>query len=164
MKRTTFDRWRFRFRRLRRIDPAALWELGRAQLELLRARAELSIRPKGKLLDLDSNPPLPEPDPVLIGRAERLSLALERAAENGLFRPSCLVRSLALRRLLNARGIVGSRIRIGVRNTGGEFQAHAWVEYGSVVLGDRAFHVERFVPLLESKQIHLPVVDEDLAP
>ena len=44
----------------------------------------------------------------------------------------CLVRALVLTRLLARRGIPSSVV-LGVRG-GGEFEAHAWVEYGEIPL------------------------------
>ncbi len=52
---------------------------------------------------------------ALVARTVR---ALDRAARRGLFRPSCLVRSLALLRLLERGGVSGARMRIGVRREG----------------------------------------------
>ncbi len=87
------------------------------------------------------------PDSIML--ASRLSLAVVRAAEHGLFRPVCLVRAIALHRMLEARGINGSRICIGVRYERGRFSAHAWVEYGDRVLGDHAGYVGAFAPLIQ---------------
>jgi hypothetical protein len=48
---------------------------------------------------------------------------------------NCLKRSLVLWALLRCQGI-DSQLRIGVRQTAGEFAAHAWVDYDGVVLND----------------------------
>ncbi len=77
-------------------------------------------------------------------RASAIGLAVERAAAHGLFRPFCLVRAMALRELLLSENILGASIRIGVRRQNGEFQAHAWVLWGTTVLGDRPAHVATF--------------------
>lgn len=77
-------------------------------------------------------------------RAYEIALAVTRAARFGLFRPHCLVLAIAIRDLLESNGITGSSIRVGVRRHGREFQAHAWVQWGRNVLGDRADHVRRF--------------------
>jgi len=81
-------------------------------------------------------------------------LAVERAADYGVFRANCLVRAVALQRLLEARGFPGSAVRVGARVDRGHFTAHAWVEYAGHVLGDRDWHVQRFTPLapIEVKQ------------
>jgi hypothetical protein len=78
--------------------------------------------------------------------AQRLSLAVQRAAEHGLFRPTCLVRSVALQRMLWRRGHHAARIQIGVQPGEDNLQAHAWVELGDLVLGDQPYHVQRFEP------------------
>ncbi len=92
------------------------------------------------------------PDSATLSRAEALALAVGRAAEFGVFRPLCLVRAVALNRVLERHGIKGSRVRVGVRMRNGRFAAHAWVEYGDRVLGDSEAHVGSFVELSE---VHL---------
>lgn len=52
-----------------------------------------------------------------------------------LYHPSCLTRSLVLRHLLLRRGIP-AELRLGVSTAGGQFAAHAWVEYDGRVLND----------------------------
>src|SRR5213076_2839350 len=59
---------------------------------------------------------------------------LNRASTYGLFRPRCLVRAVALLRVLEARGRTGAIIRVGVRVLDGDFTAHAWVEYAGHVI------------------------------
>lgn len=48
---------------------------------------------------------------------------------------NCLKQSLTLWFLLRRRGI-NSALRVGVRRHEGDFQAHAWVEYGGCVVND----------------------------
>lgn len=79
--------------------------------------------------------------------ARRIALAVNRAATFGLFRPKCLVKSRALRKLLDEDGIVGATVRVGVQLTEGRFRAHAWVEYAGQVVGDDPAAVARFVPM-----------------
>jgi hypothetical protein len=47
----------------------------------------------------------------------------------------CLQRSLALCLLLERRGF-NTQLKIGVRKSGGDLEAHAWVEYFGKVLND----------------------------
>ena len=89
--------------------------------------------------------------------AREWALAVGRAARYGLFRPKCLVRSLALVQLLDHAGIQGARIRAGVRFHHDHFTAHAWVELGDKVLSDPAHYVARFEPWADLR------VFEDLA-
>lgn len=77
--------------------------------------------------------------------AVQAAAAVRRAAERGIFRPRCLVRSVALTRMLDARGIRGSAIGIGVRVNDGGFAAHAWVELGGRMLGELPQHTRSFV-------------------
>jgi hypothetical protein len=87
--------------------------------------------------------------------ARRLGLAIVRAARFGVFRPQCLVRSVALSRMLTSRGIDGAVVKIGVRRAGGEFLAHAWVELAGETIGDADEHVGTFVQLT-NLDVHRP--------
>ncbi len=59
---------------------------------------------------------------------ERMARLLHLAARLGPYRPACLVRSLALQRLLRRRGF-HSTLHIGVRKRERRLEAHAWVEH-----------------------------------
>ena len=74
-------------------------------------------------------------------------MAVVRAARFGVFRPQCLVRSVALSQMLADRRISGALLRVGVRRKNGEFSAHAWVELAGETLGDADDHVGSFVPM-----------------
>jgi hypothetical protein len=67
------------------------------------------------------------------------------AARRGATRPLCLSRSLVLCTLLRRAGIAAA-VRIGVRKTGSQIEAHAWVEYNGTVLNDRADVDTNFQP------------------
>lgn len=137
-----------------------------AQLALLVAQFRVWTRPTGRLVSHAAEPGeasraapttaaaqvAPADTPVL-SRAEALALAVGRAAEFGLFRPLCLVRAVALNRVLERHGIRGSRVRVGVRMRNGRFAAHAWVEYCDRVLGDNEAHVGSFVELSEVRLV-----------
>src|SRR5690606_25498440 len=75
---------------------------------------------------------------------EAVAWAVTRAASYGVFRPHCLVRSMAIQHMLRRRGIAAGGLRIGVRRRDGEFQAHAWFEIDGVVVGDSRQHVQTF--------------------
>lgn len=127
-------------------------DLFRAQRALLQAQVTVWIRPRGELLQTTS---------VAAGddwagseaRARALELAVGRVARFGLLRPQCLVRALALHRLLTRAGIRGSRVRIGVRLTESGFSAHAWVVWGSTILGDDVRHIGQFATMTDSRAI-----------
>jgi transglutaminase superfamily protein len=120
-------------------------ELIQAQRALLVARGIVRNRPVGSLATpAETSPPA---DPGRLPEARRLALAVVRAARFGVFRPQCLVRSVALSRLLEDRGISGALVRVGVRRTNGAFSAHAWVELAGETLGDADDHVGSFVPM-----------------
>lgn len=79
--------------------------------------------------------------------ARRIALAVNRAAAFGVLRPKCLVKSRALRRMLDDSGIDGAEVRVGVLLNDGKFLAHAWVEYRGEVVGDDPAFVARYVPM-----------------
>jgi hypothetical protein len=120
--------------------------LAAAQVALLRAQWVVWTRPQGRLVCLDDRP-ADAIDRSAIVDARDLARGVFIVAQRGLFRPSCLVRSIALVRLLERAGIAGSRLRVGVRDNAGRFEAHAWVELGGVVLADSASHVIAFEEL-----------------
>jgi hypothetical protein len=140
-------------RRLARLSAREWLDLAEAQLELLVAKAIVASRPTGQLVSRaphdEREPSATDAPPVTDARPEQLALAIGRAAEHGLFRPLCLVRAVALKRTLDRHGYTGGTVRIGVRMTIGRFAAHAWVAYGTQILGDQEWHVESFEELDE---------------
>lgn len=70
-------------------------------------------------------------------RMKRMGKLVNIAAWRGAYRATCLRRSLVLWWMLRRRGM-DSRIRVGVRNDGGEFASHAWVEWEEQVINDAA--------------------------
>src|SRR5262249_18508978 len=116
-------------------------DLGAAQFALVSAQWSLWRRPVGHLI---TTPPAREANARARPRPHELQLAMPPAraiagaSRYGIFRPQCLVRAMALHQMLERHGVPGSTIRIGVRQTDGEFVAHAWVERDGVVLGDTA--------------------------
>jgi hypothetical protein len=146
-------RVRLEIRRYRRVGPklrALGWQewkdLFRAQVQLARAQHDMKTRPTGDMVSDDPTPGGPA-TPARIDDARRIALAVSRAAQFGVFRPKCLVRSMALRRMLSDSGIGGAQVRVGVQVTHGRFVAHAWVEYGGQVVGDDPVAVSRYLPL-----------------
>jgi hypothetical protein len=142
--------WLYRLRKLGSLPLGELQDLLEAQLALLFALFLVRTRPTGKLLEPGGAAgPGGAVSPTASVLAHRLSLAVQRAGEHGVFRPSCLTRSVALQRMLWRKGIWQARIRIGVRHGPGDFLAHAWVECGGLILGDEAFNVENFSPIVD---------------
>lgn len=129
-------------------------DLVRAHGALLRAALAVRFRRRGRLLAPTAPPPVPDggegPGSGTHDDAElhRLARLVERAARQSPLRPGCLPRALALHRILERKGIRGSRIRIGVRRReDGRLVAHAWVERGGVPLGQSPKELEAFRPL-----------------
>jgi len=138
---------RRRLGRLRAITSRERRDLVAAQYELVRAWLRTRLLPKGKLIRPTEPRSGGEGD---LARLEQLATAIERAALHGLFTPTCLVRAVALERLIrqlpdHERG--GAVVRVGVRPNDGKLLAHAWIVVGETVVGDAPSKVARFVPL-----------------
>lgn len=142
-------------RRLARLSAREWLDVAEAQFELLVSKTIVATRRTGQLvsrapLDPFGDTAASAPSTVNVDpRPEQLALAIGRAAENGVFRPLCLVRAVALKRLLDRHGFEGSMVKIGVRMSRGRFAAHAWVAYNDQILGDQEWHVKSFAELDE---------------
>jgi hypothetical protein len=75
--------------------------------------------------------------------AERLARFVEIASRHGLWRPTCLARSLVLCSLLRRRGLP-AQLRIGVSKEKDGLRGHAWVELAGRVINDRATIVDDY--------------------
>jgi hypothetical protein len=132
-----------------RLTLTALTDTARAQLALATAQLLVWTRPRGALVgageacEAAATSRTPTQD-VLV---ERLAVAVDRAARYGMFRPLCLVRAIALRRMLEARGIRGSAVRVGVRWDGRAFAAHAWVAFGDRPIAVRQGATSEYTPV-----------------
>ena len=91
-------------------------------------------------------------------RVRKTRRMVNAAVHYGLLRASCLEESLTLWYLLARQGIPSS-LRIGVRKSGEQFEAHAWVECSGVALNEAeqvhqhyaAFQNEFAEPLAEQR-------------
>lgn len=119
----------------------------RAWWRLLVADLALRLRPTRTLERALAEPTLSRSASASEGDA--LVRAVASAANHHLWPMRCLPRSIALQRLLAARGLA-ARVRIGVRKEGGKLSAHAWVEVGGQALGEPEPVEARFVPLVEA--------------
>lgn len=87
-----------------------------------------------------------QPTDVKVGGAPT-GESVDIAARNfPLYRPTCLPRSLVLWHMLRRQG-EPAELHIGVRRIDGDFNAHAWVEQGGMVINDAPDVAERFVPV-----------------
>ncbi len=142
--------------RLRGLTGGELLLLLEAQRDLLACQLAKWRLPAGELLDWGSVTGNPAPAPAASLQTLRaVGWAVTRAASYGVFRPQCLVRSLAIQRMLQRRGVAGSTIRVGVRLRDGEFDAHAWVEVGPLVIGDSRTHVDSFTRVTDHRLVKL---------
>lgn len=131
-------------RKTTRLTARELVDLCRAQVALMRAQLALWTTAKGTLLTPAQAPPAPPLSAPHRVRAGAIGWAITRAAHYGLFRPKCLARSLAIQRMLQREGILGSRLHLGVRPAGAGLLAHAWVTLEGRVLGDDPAFVADF--------------------
>ena len=141
-----------RLSKLASLNEAERRELVRAQLALLRAQVAVWTRPQGRLVRA-AREPAGMPDERASLTARRIAGAVSLVSRRGMFRPNCLVRSLALARLLEGAQVPGWHVRIGVRERTGRFEAHAWVELGGEVLADSTEHVASFERLTDVRLV-----------
>ena len=128
-----------------RLTPDRAFRLALAQRELLRARRMCRNRPVGSLVKV-GGAVTPAEDSPNLAEARGWAHAVDWVSRYGVFRPSCLIRSLAVVALLERAGIRGASIRAGVRRENNRFLAHAWVELGEAVLTDQRRYVAQFEP------------------
>jgi hypothetical protein len=141
------QRYRSALRKLRSLSRSDWRLLFRAQFALLRSQLDVWTRTEGGLVKPEGSQPVVDPRLADVSRARQRALAINRAGLYGVFRPQCLVRSLALQRMLERDGIVGSTVRVGVQLRNGAFVAHAWVEYAGEALGEDTQSLRRFATL-----------------
>jgi hypothetical protein len=138
-------------RKLLRLSAREWRNLLLAQWELLVTQRIVRTLPTGELTSgrpsVAGAQPSPAGDPARLEEARELALGVSRAARHGLTRPQCLVRAMALSRMMERDGLTGGVIRVGVRRREAAMEAHAWVEYAGEVLGDREDHVGTFAEL-----------------
>lgn len=144
--------------RVARQSPADWSDLIEAQIAIIEAQFLVWTRPLGRFVSDAPISSTGDREPVSARSREwrdafRTARAVRRAANYGVMRPTCLVRAVALSRMLEKRGIRGSRVRVGVQQENGEFSAHAWVQLGGRVLGDDAQRVATFARLLDVQAV-----------
>jgi hypothetical protein len=141
------QRYRLALRRVPRLTGKEWWLLLRAQVALVRSQIDVWTRAEGALVRPEESASSAPSNSTDKPRARQRAVAINRAVLYGVFRPQCLVRSLALHRMLEKDGIKGSVVRVGVQLRNGTFVAHAWVEYGGEALGEDTQSLRRFEPL-----------------
>ncbi len=133
-------------RRLFSLPARDFGELLVAQAYLVQALWTVRRRPKGSLLRRVERSVSNEA-PQREDRLSRLVVAVDRAARYGVFRPTCLVRAVALERMIVRSGVGTAVVRVGVLRGDDRFLAHAWIELAGRVIGDEASRVRQFTPL-----------------
>lgn len=116
---------------------------------LLKVWVLLRVRSDALAVSLRTKPSLGVVSASAVGShrefAWRCAQLMQIAAGHGLYHANCLHRALALRDFLQASG-VDARIKIGILPEISPFQAHAWVEFEGVALGESVAHY-REMPL-----------------
>jgi Transglutaminase-like superfamily len=141
----TIRRYRAALPKLFRVSWRELRDLIAAQTALSFAQVRVWTTRTGRLIEASRRDAGQAANPApRAADARRLALAVARASQFGFFRPACLVRSIALCRMMESRGVRGGVMQIGVRLQDGRLVAHAWVEYASEILGDDPDSVSRY--------------------
>lgn len=131
-------------RSLRRASFTELKAIALGQLALLRAQRSLRSVPVGGLVDPGSADAVTSLELDDLRRARLIAQGVMRASRRGVFRPTCLVRAMAISQRLEAEGVKGAAVRVGVARQDGKFAAHAWVELCGEILGDDEAHVSGY--------------------
>jgi hypothetical protein len=124
------------FQRFRTLDSKAQKAFGRAVILLPWVMVSLRIRgfKKTKASLQGKLPRDPQELPANAGETVPTICRMVKAAGHyGIAHPNCLEESLVLWYLLG-REHIPALLRIGVRKSQGDFQAHAWVEYQGTAL------------------------------
>ena len=142
-----------RFQRIRKLSAAERIILPRALLAVLEARARLLLQPFARVRDWAAVPARKSPyidDAALI--AARVGRAVAAAGACVPGGRNCLVRAVAVQRMLSGLGLP-SELRIGAsKSPAGRLDAHAWVEcMGEIVIGG-AFESGRYAELFRSTE------------
>lgn len=137
----------FLARKLLGLSRPEMVALFTAQRELLDARRRLRNAPVGSLVrPVDGG----EVGSGTVDEAilEGFAVAVARVSQYGVFRPTCLVRAMALERMIDkVESQSGAVVRVGIAEERGEFLAHAWIELNGKVVGDHPSNIRRFTPL-----------------
>lgn len=144
-------------RKLVRLSPREWRNLLRAQWELLRVRRLVRTLPTGTLTaGAGDGAASATGDPDRLPDARALAVAVNRAAYFGLGPSQCLVRAMALSRLMERDGMPGGVVRVGVRRREGRMEAHAWVDFAGEILGDHEENVGTFAELSDLQIVRRP--------
>jgi hypothetical protein len=151
-----------RLQRFRALDPAARWLFVRAFVLLPLISWSLHLRGCAATQAFLSRF-LPSPggkDHQALddaARVEQTVRMVRAAAHYGFGRRTCLHKSLTLWWLLRRQGI-SSNLRLGARKIGGEFEAHAWIDYNGTALDQGEEPAEQYAVFDGVFPAHPPTV------
>ncbi|MBV6521089.1 MAG: hypothetical protein MNPFHGCM_01212 [Gemmatimonadaceae bacterium] len=153
--RRTIREYRNAVPKLRKLSGREWRDLLAGQFALIAAQFRVWTKATGSLTSPESgSAPVMSPSESSVVRSRELALAVSRASSFGVFRPACLVRSVALCRMMERHGLPDAVVRLGVVMRAGRFHAHAWVEYGDVILGDDPASVSDYETLPGISVLH----------
>jgi hypothetical protein len=134
-------------RRLLELSPREVGDLLVAQRIILVAWLQVRRQPTGELLRRVRQTPIADDRSLDERRLTRIAVAVDRVSRFGVVRPTCLVRAIALERLVRGGKSGAAVVRVGVLRDSDAFFAHAWIEIEGRVFGDEPAYVRRFTPL-----------------
>jgi hypothetical protein len=88
----------------------------------------------------------PGSETEILAQARATARIVDIVGGHGLYRATCLRRSLLVWWFLRRRGIRSS-VSFGVRRLEGRLEAHAWVEYSGAIVNDSANVLENYQAL-----------------
>ncbi|MDB5011694.1 MAG: hypothetical protein JWR67_776 [Mucilaginibacter sp.] len=137
------------YKSLRSYRRSLLW--ARCLVMLIEAKLYLfGLKKTEKMLSLflrKAKPPETDTEVVLLDRYTTLFNEIKRMP---YLKGRCLSQSLAMRFILNRKGIE-SELRIGVSINNGLFNAHAWLERKKLLLNDHPSIISTYFILPEGK-------------
>jgi hypothetical protein len=138
-------RWQRKWHTARTLTAGDWWLLIRAWWLLLAADLALRWFSFQKVQRLFIAMPAATPS-AKFSKAQRIVRRVDIAARHHLYSMTCLRRALVAQRLLAECGLA-TELRIGVRKTGPQLEAHAWVEFEGVPIGEMQTRLAPFTPL-----------------
>ena len=130
--------------KLARLSSREWRDLFAAQGAIFLSQMSVWLRRRGNLVSAEQITDEVSQDGPIDSTILDLGRAIDRAASFGFIRAECLVRSMALARLMEARGYVGAIVRVGVSRDSEKLLAHAWVEYNGTIVGDDEENISKF--------------------
>lgn len=147
--------WTTRLDKVRRLSRDERWLLYRSFLLLPAIHVALLTLGYSRLRSaLEKMTPLkpvasPPLETEILQKARGIAQIVSIAARHGMYKATCLRRSLLVWWFLRGEG-VQSHIRFGVRKRDAQLEAHAWVEYNGIIVNDSTTVREYYLVLQDN--------------